>query len=106
MAEDATLAETLFAEPVHDHMTIRHPDGHSERIAIADAYARAKLANIGGAMYPVGVTITSKIPLDPHLLFGGVWVLLSHHNFRCEYNYEKTSEDVPEVDGAESEDEA
>lgn len=107
MAEDATLAEMLFAEPVHDHMEVYNPEtGERTRVAIADAYARAKLANIGGAMYPVGVKITSSIPLDPHLLFGGVWVLLSYHNFRKEYIYEKISEDVPEADDTESKGEA
>lgn len=107
MAEDAALAEDLFAELVQDHMVIYDPTtGKKTRVSIADAYARRKLANIGGAMYPAGVRITTKVPIEPHLLFGGVWVLLSYHNFREEYNYEKISEDVPEPDEGESEDEA
>lgn len=68
-------------------------------IHVVDKVAREQLELINSTRYPVGAVIRSAIPIEPHLLYGGVWEYDdTNHGLAGEFRYVKIADSLSDMD--------
>lgn len=71
-------------------------------IHVVDKVARAQLELFNKTRYPIGYVIRSAIPIEPHVLFGGVWEYDdTNHGLAGEFRYVKIADFSDDIDGGE-----
>lgn len=73
-------------------------------IRVVDKVAREQLELINSTRYPIGAVIRSAIPIDPHVLYGGVWEYDdTNHGLAGEFRYVKIADSASDIEGDEDE---